>query len=85
MLSDPYYGFAKYWVYDMQPFHGEGVIARGLEAWGVAERQLALRLAIRCLWTLQREVPLTGHEARTGRYRDRPRDLLQQSLAEVRE
>ncbi|MBI3970739.1 MAG: aminoglycoside phosphotransferase family protein [Chloroflexi bacterium] len=82
-FEDPIYGFAKYWVYDLQPFHGAGVIARGLMSRGVSEAQLALRIAIRCLWTLQREVPVVGHDARIGRYREGVRQLLQRSLAQM--
>lgn len=85
-FEDPYYGFAKYWTYDMQPFHGAGVIARGLETRGVRRAQLALRLAIRCLWTLQHEVPLTGHTRQnpgTSRYGEGLLALLQHSLAKL--
>jgi aminoglycoside phosphotransferase (APT) family kinase protein len=82
-FEDPLYGFAKYWTYDLRPYHEAGVIAHGLAAQGVTPAQLALRLAIRCLWTLQREVPVSGGPPGTARYRERLLRLLAQSLAQT--
>jgi hypothetical protein len=82
-FEDPYYGFAKYWTYDLRPFHRAGVIARALAARGVSDARLALRLAIRCLWTLQREVPVSGGTPATTRYRERLLRLLAKSLAQL--
>jgi aminoglycoside phosphotransferase len=84
-FEDPYYGFAKYWTYDLRPFSNAGAIARGLEERGVSPTKLALRLAIACLWTLQREVPVRGHEKAFGSYREHLWRLLRQSLAHLEE
>lgn len=57
-FEDPHYGFAKYRVYDMFPFHQAGLVERYLEAQGLSEAEFAPRVAVRCLWTLQREIPI---------------------------
>lgn len=57
-FEDPHYGFAKYRVYDMYPFHKTGLVERYLEEQGVSEAEFAPRMAVRCLWTLQREIPV---------------------------
>ncbi len=57
-FEDPHYGFAKYRVYDMYPFHKTGLVERYLHGCGLSEAEFAPRMAVRCLWTLQREIPV---------------------------
>jgi aminoglycoside phosphotransferase len=63
-FEDPHYGFAKYRVYDMIPFCKTGLVERYLEAHGLSEVEFAPRMAVRCLWTLQREIPVFEDKAR---------------------
>jgi thiamine kinase-like enzyme len=63
-FEDPHYGFAKYRVYDMYPFHKTGLVERYLQGCGLSETEFAPRLAVRCLWTLQREISVFAENAR---------------------
>jgi aminoglycoside phosphotransferase len=77
-FEDPYYGVAKYRVYDMYPFHKTGFVERYLTLQGLSEAQFAPRMAVRCLWTLQREIPVSGGD---GGYRDHVLNLLNSAFA----
>lgn len=63
-FEDPHYGFAKYRVYDMYPFFKAGLVERYLQECGLSEAEFAPRMAVRCLWTLQRELPVFEDKAR---------------------
>jgi len=58
-FTDPLIGFAKYPVYDIHPWNRAGFIDRLLEERGWTRVDFAPRLALGCLETLCREVPLS--------------------------
>lgn len=57
-LGDPLLGLAKYWTYDCYPFVHTGLVERYLFEKGFTKKDFAPRLAVRALWTLQRELPV---------------------------
>lgn len=78
-FEDPHYGVAKYRVYDMAPLHKAGFVERYLDAHQLSEADFAPRLAVRCLWTLQREIPVSGSDADND-YRSHVLQLLRGAL-----
>ncbi len=62
-LEDPHYGVTKMWVYDAWPFRRMGIVERYLVRNGVSRSEFGLRLAVRALATLQREVPVSREDA----------------------
>ena len=58
-FEDPHIGFAKYRIYDIHPLNKAGLVEHYLRKHNLSEREFAPRMAVRCLWTLQREVPLS--------------------------
>jgi aminoglycoside phosphotransferase (APT) family kinase protein len=81
-FEDPHYGVAKYLVYDMAPLNKAGFVERYMDAHHLSEADFAPRLALRCLWTLQREIPVPDHEA-DGSYGDHVMRLLRQALRQL--
>jgi aminoglycoside phosphotransferase (APT) family kinase protein len=81
-FEDPHYGVAKYRVYDMAPLHKAGFVERYLNAHGLSEVDLAPRMAVRCLWTLQREIPIAD---RDGEYGSHVIQLLREALQRLAE
>jgi aminoglycoside phosphotransferase len=79
-FEDPHAGFARFWLYDWQPYARAGLVERHLERHGVSERAFALRLGIRCLWTLQRGIPVAGHDEEFGSYRARVLGIAERAL-----
>jgi len=81
-FEDPHIGFAKYWLYDWFPLNKAGLIERYLETHGLSQADFAPRLATRCLWTLQREIPVADADGATDytRYRDRVLGFLRGAL-----
>lgn len=61
-FEDPIIGFAKYWTYDWYPLNKAGIVEYYLETHGLTMEDFAPRLAIRSLWTLQRELSPFGEE-----------------------
>lgn len=59
-LEDPHYEITKCWTYDMWPFIHAGIVERYLVRHGLTMKDLAPRLAVRALVTIQRELPLEG-------------------------
>ena len=80
-FEDPHYGLAKYPVYDLHPYAKAGIIGRYRRRHGVSPDAFAHRLAVRCVWTLQREIPVLGHDAALGAYRDGTLRLLRGARA----
>ena len=62
-FEDPHYGFAKFRVYDMYPFLQAGVVEQYFEQAGITEQEFAPRQAVRCLWTLQKEIAVFENNA----------------------
>ena len=54
--QDLLYGFVKYPIYDLRPLNRAGIVAHLLEKCGATPADFALRLAVGCLKTLQREI-----------------------------
>jgi RNA polymerase sigma-70 factor (ECF subfamily) len=61
-FGDPLLGLAKFWTYDCYPFVRTGFVERYLYEKGLTRGDLAPRLAVRALWTLQREAPVERPE-----------------------
>ncbi len=76
-FEDPHIGIAKYRIYDLHPLNKAGLVERYLQAHNLSEQDFAPRLAVRCLWTLQREVPVSERHQRYGEHILR---LLQNAL-----
>jgi aminoglycoside phosphotransferase len=81
-FEDPHYGVAKYRVYDMAPLNGAGFVERYLDARHLSEADFAPRLALRCLWTLQREISIPGQDE-DGSYGDHVIQLLREALGHL--
>jgi RNA polymerase sigma-70 factor (ECF subfamily) len=78
-FGDPLLGFAKLWTYDCYPFVHTGFVERYLFEHGFTRKEFAPRLAIRALWTLQRETPAEQGEGENS-YRDDLMRLLRYAL-----
>ena len=57
-FEDPLYGFTKYPIYNLHPLNGAGVVEAYLKRHGLTKRDFAPRLALACLATLNREIPV---------------------------
>jgi aminoglycoside phosphotransferase len=77
-FEDPHVGFAKCWIYDFFPFNKAGLVERYLDRQSLTRAEFAPRVALRCLWTLQREIAVAGGD--TG-YRDHVLRLLGEAIA----
>lgn len=77
-FEDPHIGFAKYWTYDWFP---SGMIEHYLYVNRIGAHEFAPRLALRCLWTLQRETEPPYVDARTSWYRDNLLGLLEMAMS----
>ncbi|MDX1935149.1 MAG: sigma-70 family RNA polymerase sigma factor [Capsulimonadales bacterium] len=73
-FGDPLLGLAKFRTYDCYPFVHTGFVERYLFDKGYSRRDFAPRLAVRALWTLQRETQAEQRPGENG-YRD---ELLRQ-------
>lgn len=82
-FEDPHYGFAKYLVYDMDPLNDAGLVEHYLDRSGVSKREFAPRMAVRCLWTLQREVAVRGGNQKMAQYRTAVLELLHAATSEI--
>ncbi len=78
-FQDYLYGFAKYPIYDLHPLNKGGMIEQLLQTQAISFADFAPRLALACLWTLQREIPVDGGESN---YRTHVLALLARALAE---
>lgn len=76
-FEDPHIGFTKYWTYDWFP---AGMIERYLYINGLSAKEFAPRLALRCLWTLQRELEPPQSDPHPNWYRDNLLGLLQSAM-----
>jgi aminoglycoside phosphotransferase len=65
-FEDPHISFAKYRIYDLHPLSRTGLVERYLQIQGLSERDFAPRMAVRCPWTLQREVPVSKKDEAYG-------------------
>jgi aminoglycoside phosphotransferase len=90
-FEDPHIGMAKYWTYSWYPLDKAGIVERYLEEQYLSFAEFAPRLAVRCLWTLQREIAVSGGEdilvddeyESHADYRRRILDLLAKAMRET--
>lgn len=80
-FQDPLMGFVKYPIYDLVPLCRTDLIDSFLNENGFSKEDFRLRLALGCLKTLQKEVPVSGGDSETCAYRDRVTDLLEDSIS----
>jgi len=79
--QDFLFGFAKYPVYDLHPLNKAGLVPYLLRRTSVEPEHFDIRLALGCLVTLQREIPVTGGE---NGYREHVLRLLAGALRSIR-
>lgn len=77
-FEDPLYGLAKYPIYGIQPLQRAGVVEAFMRMRGFRQAEFAPRLALACLATLSKEIPVKG--GNPG-YRNRVLRLLSRQLA----
>lgn len=90
-IEDPHIGMAKYWTCSWYPLDKAGIVERYLEEQQISFAEFAPRLAVRCLWTLQREIAVSGGEdilvddeyESHADYRRRILDLLAIAMKEI--
>ena len=75
--QDFLFGFVKYPIYDLHPLNKAGFIDHLLTQKRISVSAFAIRLALGCLWTLGREIPVEGGDKN---YRQHVLALLSQSL-----
>ena len=80
-FHDPLMGFAKYPVYDLLPLSRTDVVDLFLETGKFSKREFSIRVALGCLKTLQKEIPVTETKAETRWYRDHVLGLLKSALS----
>jgi len=78
--QDFLFGFAKYPIYDLHPMNKAGFVPFLLERRGVSRRDFDIRVALGCLATLQREIPVSGGDTT---YRAHVLTLLEQALTTI--
>ena len=61
-FEDPYISMAMYWIYCWNPYDQAGIVERYLERQQLSFADFAPRLALRCLRTLQENLPVRGGE-----------------------
>jgi hypothetical protein len=61
-FEDPHIGMAMYLIYSWDPFDQAGIVDRYLEQQRLSFGDFAPRLALRCLGTLQENLPVRGGE-----------------------
>jgi len=76
-FEDPHIGFAKYWTYDWFP---AGLVERYCWLHNVTVQEFAPRLALRTLWTLQRELEPPQVDRQPSWYRDNLLGLLRSAI-----
>jgi hypothetical protein len=79
-FQDPLMGFAKFPIYDMLPLSRTDFIEMVLETLGFSGTDFSPRLALGCLKTMQREIPVTGGDSGMCKYRERVLTLLKSAL-----
>lgn len=82
-FQDPLMGFVKYPIYELQPLSETDVVSKFLELAGFSEQDFASRLALGCLQTLQKEIPVSGGDQETDTYRTHVLGLLEESLSKL--
>ena len=79
-FQDPLIGFAKYPIYDIDPMNRAGLVDDMLISLGFSRRDFAPRLALGCLMTLQKEIPVRPATADERSYQENVLTLLADSI-----
>jgi len=85
-LEDPHIGFAKFiiWGFDSYGWGSKGgLVERYLYAQDVSRSEFASRLALRCLWRLQRDTSVAGEK--DAFQREAILEVLEASLMSLRD
>lgn len=82
-FRDPLMGLAKYPVYDLHPLNRAGFVDMYLDIKGYARTDFASRLALMCLVTLQREIPIQATSVEEQRYQNHVIQLLKDSITRI--
>ena len=80
-FQDPMMGFVKYPIYDLLPLSRTDIVDVFLERRGFTKEDFRIRLVLGCLKILKKEIPVTGGDEETEKYRDRVLNLLMQSVS----
>lgn len=75
-FQDPLMGFVKYPIYDIFPLGRTDVVQMFLNTRGFSDKDFTYRLALGCLKTLQKEIPVSGGDKEIQEYRKRVLGLL---------
>ena len=78
--QDFLFGFAKYPIYDLHPMNKAGFVHFLVEQANIERWQFDIRVALGCLTTLQREIPVTG---KLSNYRMHVLSLLSGALSSI--
>jgi len=81
-FQDPLLGIVKYPIYDLHPLSKTDVVETFLNALGFGKRDFSIRLALGCLQTLQREIPVVVGEGDRVKYREHVLAVLASALDE---
>lgn len=79
-FQDPLIGIVKFPIYDINPLNKEGFVDLFLKTLGFNKKDFYPRLALGCLITLQREIPIGECNEKDKKYRSRVLRLLKESL-----
>jgi aminoglycoside/choline kinase family phosphotransferase len=79
-FHDPLMGFVKYPIYDLYPLARTDLVRTFLAERGFSERDFDHRLALGCLKTLKREIPISRGDRNTQEYRSRVLAMLNGAL-----
>ena len=82
-FQDPIMGFVKYPIYDLLPLSRTDIVKIFLDKKGFSEKDFNNRLALGCLKTLKKEIPVSGGDKETQEYRNRVLNLLSKSLDSI--
>ncbi len=82
-FQDPLIGLVKYPIYDLHPLNQAGFVDDFLKANGYSNADFAPRLALGCLMTLQKEIPVKNGSKEDNEYRDRVLGLLSIALEQL--
>lgn len=80
-FRDPLIGIAKYPVYDLHPLNKAGFCDLYLERSGFTSTEFSARVALMCLATLQKEIPVRSGSPGDEKYKEHVLRLLAECVA----
>lgn len=78
-FQDQMMGFVKYPIYDLYPLGRTDVVQLFLKKQGFSGKDFSYRLVLGCLKILKKEIPVSGGNKETRKYRNRVLSLLKKS------